>query len=66
MNEIKENIDELDYVGDDGVFHLMCACGHRVSGDVKQGDKIDLCPNCSFLLQFQPVTIIYPDRLPTK
>ncbi|MBC8489858.1 MAG: hypothetical protein H8D45_27900 [Bacteroidetes bacterium] len=53
---------ELDYKDEEG-WHIMAACGHRVSGAVKEGDKISLCPNCQFLLRFKQIPIIYPERL---
>ena len=53
----------LDYRTEDG-WHIMAACGHRVSGAVKPGDKIALCPNCQFRLRFHSIPIQYPDRLP--
>jgi len=60
---------ELDYIDDNGIFHLMCACGHTVSGSVKPGDKIALCPNCKWKLRFRlaaNVDIPYPELLPDE
>jgi len=56
---------ELDYQDENGVWHIMCACGHTVSGAAKLGDKIATCPNCRFRLAFgSPVMVMYPERLP--
>lgn len=56
-------MQELDYLDSDNNWHIMCACGHTVSGDVKPGDKIAVCPNCRFLLNLgQKIVIVYPDR----
>lgn len=54
-------INDLDYIDDEGHLHIMCACGHTVSGSVKEGDKILLCPNCRYLSQ---VIIEYQERIP--
>lgn len=55
----------LDYTDPDGV-HVMCACGHRVTG-AEIGDQIALCPNCTMLASpGTSVTVAYPDRLPNR
>ena len=53
----------MEYTDADGL-HLMCACGHYVSGGVKSGQKMALCPNCNFLLRFQRIKVVYPEQLP--
>jgi len=55
---------KMDYIDDDGVQWVMAACGHRVGGSPKPGDKIALCPNCRFLIKFQKIDIVYPELLP--
>lgn len=60
MTETAET--SLDYKDESG-WHIMAACGHTVSGAVKEGDKITLCPNCQFLLRFKKIPILYPDRV---
>ena len=62
--EKQEEQEELDYQDDNGDWWIMAACGHRVGGAVKGGDKITLCPNCRFSLRFGNIIIAYPDRLP--
>jgi hypothetical protein len=57
-------MNELDYVDDEGIQWVMCACGHHAGGGVAVGDKIALCPNCMFLARFQPIPVVYSDRLP--
>ena len=52
----------FDYVDETGTQWVMAACGHRVGGGVKVGQKINLCPNCRFLMGFQDVPIVYPER----
>ena len=54
----------LDYQDDQGVQWIMAACGHRVGGAVKLGDKVLLCPNCRFLVRFQSIKVVYPERMP--
>jgi len=61
-----KQINDLDYIDDEGHLHIMCACGHTVSGSVKVGDKIPLCPNCRWSIKFGYGKIVYPDRLPLK
>ena len=57
----------FDYVDDDGVQWVMCACGHRAGGGVKVGDKIAMCPNCRFIgMVTGSVDIVYPHRLPPE
>jgi len=58
-----ENGKPLDYVDDDGTQWIMASCGHRV-GNAQVGEKLDLCPNCMFLIRFKSVPVLYPDRLP--
>lgn len=54
----------LDYVDDDGMQWVMCACGHRMGGAVEEGEKYTLCPNCMVLARFQKIEVVYPERLP--
>jgi len=66
MNGNEEPVGDgkpLDYVDDEGRQWVMAACGHRVGGGVKVGDKITLCPNCSFLVRFKSVPVVYPERM---
>ena len=53
----------LDYQDEEGLWWIMCACGHRCGGP-EPGTKITMCPNCQFLLRFQSIDIVYPDRMP--
>ena len=53
----------MEYTDEDGL-HVMCACGHYVSGGVKSGQKVEMCPNCMFLIRFQPISVVYEDQLP--
>ncbi len=53
----------LDYVDNEGIQWIMAACGHRTGGGVKVEQKIDLCPNCRFLLGFHAIPVVYPERL---
>ena len=55
----------MEYTDDDGL-HVMCACGHYVSGGVKPGDHMALCPNCMFLARFQSIEAVYPEQLPEQ
>ena len=55
----------MEYTDDNGL-HVMCACGHYVSGAVSSGDKIAVCPNCRFLVRFQNIEAVYPDQLPEQ
>lgn len=67
MSEQDKPMDQeapMDFVDDNGVQWVMAACGHRVGGSVKPGDKIAMCPNCRFLNRFQRVEVVYPERLP--
>ena len=57
------NDKPMEYLDDDGL-HIMCACGHYMSGAVKMGDKRVMCPNCMFLTRFKTIDVVYPDRLP--
>ena len=66
MDNLAEDGKPLDYVDDDGTQWVMCACGHRAGGAPKPGDKIALCPNCKFLIGFQKIDVVYPERLPTE
>jgi len=64
---IMESIDDgkpMDYVDDSGTHWVMAACGHRVGGAPRPGDKIAMCPNCQFLIRFRAIDIKYPERLP--
>lgn len=56
----------LDYKDESGMWWVMCACGHRVGGSPRPGDKIALCVNCRFLGSFdgKSIDVVYPDRLP--
>ena len=54
----------LDYVDDKGIQWVMAACGHRIGGSVKPGDKRAMCPNCMFLSRFQSIPVVYLERLP--
>ena len=58
----------MDYIDDSGTQWIMAACGHRVGGSPQLGDKIVACPNCSFSgsITMEPITIIYPERLPQE
>lgn len=60
---LAEDGKPLDYVDDEGIQWVMAACGHRVGGGVKLGEKINLCPNCMFLGRFQTIPIVYLQRL---
>ena len=60
------NKEELDYQDKDGNWWVMAACGHRVGGTVKVGDKIALCPNCRLAGRFHNIEIPYPERLPDE
>lgn len=54
---------EPEYTDDKGALHILCACGHYVSGP-KSGARIDLCPNCALLLRIRgSVPVERPDRL---
>jgi hypothetical protein len=62
----------LDYQDENGIWWVMCACGHRVGGSARPGDKIAVCVNCRFMYRFmatyggkRTVEIVYPDRMPT-
>jgi hypothetical protein len=57
---------ELDYQDESGTWWVMCACGHRVGGSPRPGDKIALCVNCRFTgsLVGGSFPIVYPDRIP--
>jgi hypothetical protein len=55
----------LDYNDVAGSAHVMCACGHYVTGPVL-GTNIALCPNCEFRARLgESIAVVYPDRLPT-
>lgn len=60
----EEKTARMDYIDDRGVQWVMAACGHYVGGSPKPGDKIAVCPNCSFLMKFKPINVVYPDLLP--
>ena len=47
----------LSYQDDAGMWWVMCACGHRVGGSARPGDKIAMCPNCSFSLKFAGASV---------
>jgi hypothetical protein len=64
MDGVAEDGKPLDYVDELGTQWVMAACGHRAGGAPKVGDKIAMCPNCMFLVRFQSVPVVYPDRLP--
>ena len=55
----------MEFTDEDGM-HVMCACGHYVSGAVYHNDKIATCPNCSFLGRFQRIVVVYPEQLPER
>lgn len=52
-----------NYTDEKGNYHLMCACGHTVTGGVKEGMKVTLCPNCSFVARFRGVPIVLPELM---
>jgi len=54
--------EQLDYQDESAAWHIICACGHTVSGP-KPGTLISLCPNCRFVMRFKAVPIVYPERL---
>ena len=56
----------LDYQDESGTWWVMCACGHRIGGSCRPGDKIALCVNCRFTMGIAGGSkeIVYPDRLP--
>lgn len=58
-------INQEDYQDEKGMWWVMSACGHYTGGG-KPGENISLCPNCMFLARFQPITVVYPDRLEDK
>jgi hypothetical protein len=60
-----DTITAMEYTDADGL-HIMCACGHYVSGGVKTGDKMALCPNCMFLAKFGHIPVVYPEQLPLE
>ena len=62
ITEIAEDGKPLDYVDDNGTQWVMASCGHRVGGGVRVGQKIDLCPNCRFLMRFHSIPVMYPER----
>jgi len=54
-----------DYQDAEGTWHVMCACGHRVTGTVRPGDRIALCPNCRLRARHgEQILVQYEDRLP--
>lgn len=53
------HLDVLDEAG----WHIMAACGHRVSGGVEPGARIDACPNCQLAGKFRSIAVVYPGRL---
>lgn len=56
----------MEYTDDDGL-HVMCACGHYVSGGVRAGEKITMCPNCRFTAYLAGrIEIVYPNQLPER
>jgi hypothetical protein len=61
----KKKSRSLDYQDEQGVWHIMCACGHTVSGSPRPGDKIIACPNCQLKLVVG-ITVVakYPERIP--
>jgi len=63
--EVAEDGKPLDYQDDKGLWWIMAACGHRVGGPAP-GSKVDLCPNCMFLIRFHSIPVVYPDRLPEE
>lgn len=64
MGQLAHDSKPLDYVDDSGRQWVTAACGHRVGGSARLGDKIAMCPNCGFILWFRPIPVIYPERLP--
>ena len=60
-------LPEPEYRDEKGQLHVLCACGHYVSGSVKPGDKILLCPNCRLTLVCEgTVDIPYPEQMPPE
>lgn len=60
--------ERLDYQDENGNWWVMCACGHRVGGTARPGDKIAVCVNCRFMGSigaWNHIDIVYPDRTPT-
>jgi len=55
----------FDYYDRDGKPHVMCACGHWVTGPAI-GTKIAMCPNCNFRARFgESIEVKYLNRLPS-
>lgn len=63
QEQLAEDGMPLDYYDEGGELHVMAACGHRVSGSVKMGEKITLCPNCMLLIRFGTINAVYPERI---
>ena len=62
-------IPAMSYQDENGIWWVMCACGHYAGGSCRPGDKIALCVNCRFLGgKFvdgkRTIDIFYPDLLP--
>jgi len=57
-----EQSHDLDYQDAEGNWHIMCACGHTVTGP-KPGAIISLCPNCQWLITFKSIPVVYPERV---
>lgn len=56
----------FDYQDEDGIWWIMCACGHRAGYSGcwdKPKPTHNLCPNCMLLVRFRTVPIKYKRRL---
>jgi len=54
----------VDYRDAEDKCHVMCACGHYVTGP-ELGANIALCPNCNFRARFgERIPLVYPERMP--
>jgi hypothetical protein len=56
--------EPMEFYDEKGALHVMAACGHYVSGSVKPGMKIAVCPNCRFAGMFKDILVVYPGQLP--
>ena len=53
-----------DEYTDEHGLHVLCGCGHYVSGGVQTGRKADFCPTCRLILRVTgTLEIPRPDRL---
>ena len=60
-------LPDPEYRDEKGRLHVLCACGHYVSGSVKPGDKILLCPNCRLRLRLEgSIPLPYPGQVPAN